>query len=336
MTTVDVGFIGAGSRAQAHYRSLSDVNDATIAAVCDIDEDRREETADRYGVDGRYGDYEAMLDDRDLDAVYAVMSPSLLDPIVTTLLERGQHVFVEKPPGTTAEQTRRWADLAERNGCHTCVGFQRRFHPLVVRARERVAERGDVSYALATFHKDQLDPTRNQLRDDVIHVVDLLCWMGGGVDAVHGFHTQGVADPSEFDQFHANQFVAVLEFSNAGVGVLNANRAAGGRDLEFEMHGRRISAYAGIHGSADLDELVVQADGAGYGDADRIPVTDVVESTTPDTRVDGTDQINRHFVDSVARNRTPDVTFAETVESMEVVEAITEGERLPTHFDERR
>jgi virulence factor len=333
MAAVEIGFIGCGSRAQDHYTSLAAMDDVDIVATCDIDESALSETADRYDIPNRYTDYEVMLDEHEFDGVYMIMSPTFLDPIVTDVLDRGENVFIEKPPGVHSEQTRRWAELADRNGCHTCVGFQRRFHPVSVEARRRIEEQSDVRYGVATFHKHTPEWT-NQLHDDVMHVIDLLCWMGDGIEDVHGFHGQLFTDPTDFDQFNANVFVGVFEFANGGIGILNANRTAGGRDLEFEMHGNAISTYGGIHGAVETDELVVQADGESYGDVEQTSVADLFPSAEPETKVDGTFQINRHFTDCLRENQTPDVTFADVIESMEAMEAITHGERLPTDFDE--
>lgn len=105
-------------------------------------------------------------------------------------------------------------------------------------------------------------------------------------------------------------------------------------DLEFEMDGRRISTYGDIHDSAGTDELGVQADDVDYAESERIPLEDTIESTEASTRVDGAYQVNHHFVDCLRNGRDSDVAFEDTVGSMEVKEAINEGERLPTHFCE--
>lgn len=333
MSSLAVGFVGAGNRAQAHYRSIDAHPDAHVAAVCDIDADARERTATRYGVPDAYAAYEELLARDDLDAVYVVMGPELLDPIVTDALSAGQHVFIEKPPGMSAAQTSRWADLAERNACLTCVGFQRRFNPFAVAARERIEETSEVGYAVATFHKHAPDWS-TQLHDDVIHVIDFLSWAGGGIDGVDGYHGQLFADPQDYDQFGANAFVAVLELANGGVGILNANRVAGGRTLGFELHAEAVSAIGSIQGSADVDELRIQAEGTPYAEAERIVATELVPDDLPATAIDGTYQLNDHFLTCVANGREPDVTFADTIASMRAMEAIQHGTRFPTTFSD--
>jgi len=44
------------------------------------------------------------------------MSPELLNPIVTYSPEEGKNIFIEKTPGISVEETRRWVDLACNTG----------------------------------------------------------------------------------------------------------------------------------------------------------------------------------------------------------------------------
>jgi len=187
MNKIKVGMIGAGARANsAHYPSLAEMDDVEMAAVCDLLEDRLNITAEKYGIEERFTDHKLMLKRVDLDAVYIVMSPALLDPLITYCLKQGKNTFIEKPPGIHVEETRKWSRLARENDCKTMVGFQRRFHPCVTQAKRIVEERGKILYCMAAFHKHgEWESYWDSLTNDVIHVLDLLRWMGGDVKKVH-------------------------------------------------------------------------------------------------------------------------------------------------------
>src|SRR5947209_5282328 len=104
MDRVRIGFIGAGGLANhVHYPSLAEDSRVVLAAVCDLDEARLARTADRYKVAARYTDYHQMLAQETLDAVYVIMPPMPLHPIVMDCLGDGKHVFTEKPPGLRTE-----------------------------------------------------------------------------------------------------------------------------------------------------------------------------------------------------------------------------------------
>jgi predicted dehydrogenase len=331
MRKVKVGFVGAGVRANvAHYPSLAEMEDVEIAAICDLRRDRLEATAEKYGVKNRFTDYKLMLKKMDLDAVYVIMFPDLLDPIVTDCLEEGLNVFIEKPPGMTLEETKRWASLARRNGCKTMVGFQRRFHPCVVHAKKILSERGRILYCAGTFHKHgewagYLGKFGGiSLVLDVIHIVDLIRWIGGEVKAVHSLTGQIYSQVED----HMNFYTAIFEFESGGVGILNSNRTAGGRVLRFEAHSKGISAYGDIPGFRGIDRLMILRDNQPYQTAEIIRNEELIEPDAPDTHYDGTFQMNRHFIDCIKMDKQPVANFEDAAGTMEVIEKIKEGPRL--------
>jgi len=325
-----IGFIGAGVRANAaHYPSLAEMDDVEIAAICDLRRDRLVSTAEKYGVKHRYTDYKRMLREIDLDAVYIIMSPELLDPIVTYCLEEGKNVFIEKPPGMSVEETRRWADLARKNDCKTAVGFQRRFHPCVQYAKRILRERGKIQYCMVTFHK--YGEWRGysgryggvSLVLDVIHAVDLLRWIGGEVRRVHSLTGQIYSSV----EGHMNFYTAILEFEDGGVGILNSNRTAGGRVLRFEAHSKGISAYGDIPGIPGIDRLMILKDNQPYQTAEIIRNEELI-GEAPKTHYDGTFQVNRNFIECVMRDEQPITNFEDAVRTMEVIRAIQSGPRV--------
>lgn len=53
MSKVKIALIGAGNIANTHLRSYQNVPDAEIYAICDINEERLNETADLFGIERR-------------------------------------------------------------------------------------------------------------------------------------------------------------------------------------------------------------------------------------------------------------------------------------------
>ena len=331
MKKLRIGFIGAGRRANlAHYPSLAEMPDVEIAAICDLRKDRLEATADKYGVKNRFTDYKQMLEKTDLDAVYIIMFPDLLDPIVTYCLEEGKNIFIEKPPGMDVEETRRWADLARKNDCKTMVGFQRRFHPCVVYAKKILEKRGRIMYCGATFHKyGEWEGYGGKFGGislvlDVIHMVDLLRWIGGDVRKARSLTGQIYSNIKN----HLNFYAAIFEFESGGVGILNSNRTSGGRVLRFEAHSKGISAYGDIPGLARIDKLIVLRDNQPYQTAEVIKNEDLIGKDASPPHYDGTFQANRHFIDCIREDKQPITNFEDAVKTMEVIKKIQTGPRL--------
>src|ERR1051325_3948679 len=115
-----IAMLGAGpSAVRFHYSSLVEMPEVEIVAVCDLKKERREAVAKDFRIRAQYDDYQQMLAKEAPDAVYVVMMPQYLDPLITDCLERGFNVFTEKPPGINSAQTRRWAALAEKKSLIT-------------------------------------------------------------------------------------------------------------------------------------------------------------------------------------------------------------------------
>ena len=142
MSKVKINVIGAGSMANfVHYPSLSKIENVEIVGICDLNEEKLKETSKKYKISNTFNDYKKMIEETTPDAVYIIIPPYQLFDIVIHCLNEKLNVFIEKPPGITSEQTRQMANLAEKKGVLTMVGFQRRFAPLIVESKRRIEER---------------------------------------------------------------------------------------------------------------------------------------------------------------------------------------------------
>ena len=327
MDKIKIGMIGAGGRAQTHYASLAEMNDVEMTAICDLNEERMKSTANKYGIKGQYTDYKLMLKKSDLDAVYIIMPPTFLDPLVTYFLKRGKNIFIEKPPGTDVKETKKWAKLAKENDCKTAVGFQRRFHPCVVEAKKIVEERGRILYCMTAFHKyGEWKSEYDSLTHDVVHVVDLLRWIGGDVKKVRSLSGQLYNNT----EGHLNFYTALLEFESGGVGILTSNRTSGGRVLYFEMYSKGISAYGDIPGIRGIDYYKILKDNQPYQEANIVKNEEIIGNNAPQTHLDGSFQINRNFIDCIKADKQPITNFGDAVKTMEVIKEILSGPHLPS------
>ncbi|MBI2191001.1 MAG: Gfo/Idh/MocA family oxidoreductase [Planctomycetes bacterium] len=315
MNRVRVAFVGAGNLALSmHYPSLASMPDVDLVAVAELHEERLRTAADRYHIEGRYRDHGRMIEEANPDAVYCIMPPMALWDVVVACLERGRHVFVEKPPGMSAYQAASWARLAEKRGCLTMCGFNRRHIPCLKQAKERVESRGPIRQCMATYMKCYLKDTGyyggaiDILTVDAVHAVDSLRWLGGEVDRL-------TSDIGQFSSPFPNAFNALVKFRSGAVGFLVTNWAAGGRVHTWEIHGRGISAYV----DPDHEGAILHCDDR-LG-ADRIdPVSSAGCSEKSHTY--GFFGEDRHFIDCVKDGRQPSTHFGDAVKTMELIEKI--------------
>ena len=314
MEKVNIALIGAGGMANGvHYPSLRECEDVNLVGLCDMVPSKLQATAERFEIEQTFTDYRQMLEKTSPDAVYILMPPQHLFPLVIHCLSQQHHVFIEKPPGVTLHQTKEMARAAEKNDCKSMVGFNRRFIPLLREVKTIVEKQGPIIQCMSTFHKNTpnalyYDGVIDVLTCDAIHAVDALRWLGGGeVKAV-------ASDINNFYSERENSFNALVKFTSGASGYLCTNWAVGGRIHIFEMHAREISAY--INPDPGGRAVLHTPNGTTEITPEEAAGSDVTH------RAYGFYGESRHFVDCIQQNQQPLTCFADAVKTMELVTAI--------------
>jgi virulence factor len=311
---VRIAFIGCGSLAnRVHYPSLASFQDVELVACCDIVAERRDETARRFGIARSFADYRRMIEATAPDAVYVILRPHhLFDPLLW-VLQQGLPAFLEKPPGVTLGQTRSLANLAEKRGSLSMVGFNRRFIPLLVECRRRVEARGPITHAVTSFYKHMLDEPQyydgavDFLTSDVIHCLDTLRWLCGEVEQVASDVSWHYAD-------HPSGFNALLKFENGATGHLLNSYKVGRRVHTFELHARGVSAF--------VDPDTVAHIYADNGSVEEELHTVEVAGSDDFREYYGYTAESRHFIDCVKQGNLPQTSLKDAVKTMELVDCI--------------
>lgn len=103
-----------------------------VLAVASRDAARSAAFARAHDVPRAYGDYQALLDDPDVEAVYNPLPNSLHAEWTIRALEAGKAVLCEKPMASNADEARRMADAARAAGRPLVEAFHYRHHPLAL------------------------------------------------------------------------------------------------------------------------------------------------------------------------------------------------------------
>lgn len=145
---IRLAVIGAGSHSTSNHGAAlrackaAHPDQVELAAVCDLDLKKAQTYASKFGFLKTYDNYDKMLASERIDGLIAITPLPLTEKIAGDLLTRGLPLVIEKPPGETSEATRRLLRIAENHNAPHMISFNRRFAPVITKAREWLAGPG--------------------------------------------------------------------------------------------------------------------------------------------------------------------------------------------------
>ncbi len=147
------GLIGLGWIARKFAKGLAFVPDAEIYAVASRSQERADAFGAEFGATKRYGSYEALAEDADVDVVY-IGTPHNYHLSHTLMnLDAGKHVLCEKPFAVNAGEAKIMIERAREKNLFLMDAFWTRYFPAMYKLRELLAEEviGDVMLVTADF-----------------------------------------------------------------------------------------------------------------------------------------------------------------------------------------
>jgi len=123
------GVVGPGAIANGFADAMAQTDGGTIVAVASRSAERAAAFGDRFAIPTRYGDYDALAADPDVDVVYVATPQSRHEPDTLTMLEAGKHVLCEKPFALTARQGARMVAAARARGLFLMEAIWSRYLP---------------------------------------------------------------------------------------------------------------------------------------------------------------------------------------------------------------
>lgn len=231
-----------------------------VTHVADLDAGRAQALAARTGATA-HTDWRAVVS-ADVDAVVVATTHDQLAAIAQAAVEAGKHVLVEKPAARSAAEIAGLRAAAKKHGRVVKVGFNHRFHPSFLRARQIVDEGGvgPIMFVRARYgHGGRIGYEKEwrfdgpisgggELLDQGTHLIDLARWFLGD-DVRLGF----AATPTCFwdAKVDDNAFVA-LTTPDGRVGWLHASWTEWKNLFSFEIMGRdgklQIDGLGGSYG----------------------------------------------------------------------------------------
>src|ERR1043165_3857121 len=144
-----VGLIGAGWYGKADLLRLIQVAPVEVVSLCDVDKRMLADAADLVATrqaskkkPRTYGDYRAMLKERDLDIVLIAPPDHWHALPMIAACEAGMDIYVQKPIGVDVVECQAMLAAARKHKRVVQVGTQRRSTPHLIEARDRILREG--------------------------------------------------------------------------------------------------------------------------------------------------------------------------------------------------
>ncbi len=167
-TPIRWGVLGAARIAKSAL--IPAIRDAggTVSVVASRSADKAEAFATETGTPTWRDSYEAVLEDRNVDAVYIPLPASHHAEWAIKCAKAGKPVLCEKPMATTAADGRRMIEAFEQADLLLMDATMMRYHPMHVESR-RILESGRIGQPLAAhsiFMAGASDPSDIRLRKE--------------------------------------------------------------------------------------------------------------------------------------------------------------------------
>ena len=192
-----IGIIGCGLIGAKRAANLAPHR---LTAVCDLDRARARQLATAHGARVE-PDAAGLCAATDVDAVIIATPHDQLAALADCAVRGGKHVLIEKPGARRAEELDSVAAVARETGRTVCVGYNHRFHPGLLQARDivdsgalgplmfirgRYGHGGRIGYEKEWRANEALSGGGEAI-DQGVHLIDLARWFLGDFNGVQGY-----------------------------------------------------------------------------------------------------------------------------------------------------
>lgn len=108
---------------------------ADVVAIASRDAEKAHINAAELGIPKAYGDYDALLADPEIDAVYNPLPNHLHKTWTIRAAEAGKHILCEKPLALNTDECQEMIAAATANGVQLMEAFMYRHHPRILATR---------------------------------------------------------------------------------------------------------------------------------------------------------------------------------------------------------
>ena len=135
-----LGVLGTANVARRFIAAVSPSHHVSVTTIASRNVAKAEAFAREVGVERYKGSYQALLDDRDIDAVYVPLPNSLHAEWALRAVASGKHVLCEKPVSANASEAKAMFAAAQAHGVHLVEAYPYLAQPQTLVLRQLLQE----------------------------------------------------------------------------------------------------------------------------------------------------------------------------------------------------
>jgi len=239
-----IGSTGKGEYGHGIDTVWKEVPETEVVAVADENDAGRAKAMDRIGAKSGYADYREMLDKEMLNIV--AIGPRWVDrhaELVLACVERGCHIYMEKPFCRTLVEADKIVEAVERKHVKLAIAHQTRYSPILPVAK-RLIEEGKLGQILEVRARGKEDQ-RGGCEDLWVlgsHVLDLMRYFAGDVTSCYATVTKQGKRVTKADLVPGHEGLgpmggdgvnAMFALSSGATGYFGSHRGQGGGKGRF-------------------------------------------------------------------------------------------------------
>lgn len=248
MNSVKWGVLGtAGIAKSCTIPGMQEADNCKLYAIAGRNIDKAMQFKNDFGFQKAYGDYESLLLDDEVEAVYIPLPNDMHYEWVMKAIEAGKNVLCEKPMAPTAEQTQELFDAAKKKGVILMEAFAYLHTPYISAIKSEIDSKiiGDVSYIESAFLTSDYDLSNIRMQKECYGgaTYDLGCYCTSMILWMLGKEPISVKGVADFSKEGVDVLAGVImQFDDRLRAAFNC-----GMNFETEMNHRMDRLY--IHGS---------------------------------------------------------------------------------------
>lgn len=257
-----VAILGCGLIGQKRSKALAG---AKLISCADVDEKKAQALAAGFPGCQATTDWSAAAQHDDVDIVIVATTNDALVKTSLAAVEAGKHVLVEKPAARNVKELDALIEAAHRCRVQVRVGFNHRYHPALLKARELVdaGELGELMFVRGRYghggrkgydREWRANPSLSgggELIDQGVHMIDLSRWFLGNFTEIQGFaHTYYWDMPVDDNGF------MLLKTDQKQTAFLHVSCSEWKNLFSLEIYGREGKLHVeGLGGSYGVEKL---------------------------------------------------------------------------------